>query len=428
MSDEMGLGKTLQSLLYVSRHPDIKPIIVVCPASLKWNWSKEAVIHFGMRSEILESMTPPRMGIQTPHQLVIINYDILGPWISYIKELKPKLIILDECHFISNPDSKRTKNVTELCKGVPHVIALSGTPLTNRPIELYPVLKILKPDLFPSRRQYAARYCAPRRVPWGDGWDFRGASHLGELHATLKANVMIRRTKEEVLPDLPSKQRSVILFKLPNMKEYEQVKEDYRSWLSKHNPEAMGRAERVEELVKIGQLRRMAGYLKIPLVIEWVSNFLEESDEKLVLFGIHKKVIGALEKKYKTSCVVIDGDTPTRQRDLLVDKFRSNKKTRLFIGNIQAAGVGINLQVASKVAFCELAWRPADHTQAEARCNRIGSINSLLVYYLIAKGTLEERLINILHRKQMVLDQTLDGEKKKDDYDQLVSELRKEVS
>lgn len=423
----MGLGKTLQSLLWARQNwKTCRPIIVVCPASLKWNWQREAAFHVGMASDVLEGMKPPigrRAQMFLNEQLLIINYDILSKWLPFLCNLQPQLIILDECHYIASRSAKRTKAVKILCDGVPHVIAMSGTPLTNRPSELFPTLNILRPDLFPSFFAYATRYCAPRRRPWG--WEFKGASHLKELHEKLSDNLMIRRLKADVLDQLPAKSRYVVPLDFKKREEYDEAVNDFLSWLIKVAPKKVKRAMKAERLVKMGYLKRLAARLKMDAVFHWIDDFLNNSDGKIILFGVHTKILDTLEARYGHISVRVDGGVVGKRRQMMFDKFRMDKKTRIFIGNIDAAGTGWNGTIASTVAFVELSWTPGKHTQAEDRIHRIGQKNAAQCFYLIARLTIEEDLCQIIQQKQKVLSATLDGGEGDDldIFDQLTKNL-----
>lgn len=427
LADEPGLGKTLQALLFAARNPSARPAVVVCPASLKWQWAAEAARHIGMRSMVLEGRTPERgegLGMTPP--LTIVNYDILSPWMDYLIALRPKLVVVDEAHLIAGRTTLRAKATRHLCQGVPHVLALTGTPLVNRPAELWPTLNLIRPDLFPSFFPFAMKFCSPRRTPWG--WDFSGAGSLDDLHRTLKP-IMVRRRKADVLRDLPPKRRSVLVLDADGLSEYHKASKDFRGWLRKHSPEKLRSSLRAEALVKAGYLKRLAAQLKLPSVLDWLDGFLSETDaEKVVLFAVHRKVLRAVRDRHRQTAVLIDGSTPAKERRLAVERFQTDRRCRVFIGQIRAAGVGLNLTAASTVAFVELDWVPGVHTQAEDRCHRIGSKGSVLAHYLVARGTIEEKLAELLQRKQAVLSATMDGgecEGDLDVFDLLTQELRR---
>ncbi len=308
LSDEMGLGKSLTSLLWINELPKERfPILVVCPASLKYNWQNEARHHLGLRSEILEGQKCVMSLWQGNVPITIINYEILKYWLKYVHKLKPRTIILDEGHYLANPSAQRTRAVRKLCKEIPHTLILTGTPLTNRPIELWSLINILRPEIFPSRQIFGFRYCGARKAPWG--WTFLGATRLPELHKILTENVMVRRRKEDVLSQLPRKRRIVIPLSLSkeDRSEYHKASTDFLSWISENKPERLSSAARAEGLLKFGYLVRLIGRMKLPSVIEWIENFLEESDEKIIVFTLHKKVMHILREKFPDVSTHVDG-------------------------------------------------------------------------------------------------------------------------
>jgi SWI/SNF-related matrix-associated actin-dependent regulator 1 of chromatin subfamily A len=423
LADEMGLGKTLQSLVYAKTYIS-GPVVVVCPASIKYNWEREAAHHVGLRAEILETTRPPknRRAI-APARIYVVNYAILGPWMDFLRSLKPRLVIVDECQAVSNRSTQQSRNVRRLCRGVPQVIALSGTPLTNRPAELWPILNILRPDKYNSFFSFAYDYCKPQRKPWG--WDFRGAANLDKLHGELNRYVMIRRRKVDVLDQLPAKSRFVTPVALDNKSEYIHAHKDFIGWLRKKSQRRARKAEKAERLVRMGYLKRLAGWLKVRSVIAWVRSFLTETDGKLILFAVHKAVIAELYKAFHKLSVKVDGSTNARERHQLAQKFNHDPRTRIFIGNIRAAGSGWNGTAASAVAFAEMDWTPGAHKQAEDRAHRIGQTKQVSVFYLVGYGTIEEDLCRIIQDKQEVLDATLDG-RVLDDLD-VYDELEKAI-
>lgn len=428
LSLEPGLGKTYCSLLWSHWNPDVRPMIVVCPASIKWQWERECSTHFGYLADVLEGMKPFEEGeMRTNHPIVIINYDILKPWMEYLLDLNPKLIVFDECHYLCNRSAKRTKLAARLASKVPHVIALSGTPLTNRPAELWPILNMLRPDKFSKFWDYAEDYCAP--VFRHFGWEFKGATNLEQLHKKLTKYVMIRKTKKEIFTQLPAKIRSVIPVKMIKEKEYIAAEKDIISWLGKHSPEKARKAKKAEKLVKFGYLKRLAAKLKLNSCYEWIDNFLEDTGKKLVIFCIQKEVVNHLKERYTTSCVVVNGEVGKTERQKAVDQFISNRHTRLFIGNIQAAGLGLDglNRATDSVAFLEMEWTPGKNSQAEDRVyGRLSDLHGANIFYLVAHGTVEERLARLIQQKQRILDSTLDGIEGSSDFD-IMDLLEKEM-
>jgi len=408
LADEMGLGKTFQSLMWSVENPNSLPGVIICPASLKWNWQREAAHHFGIRADVLEG-TKPNIRRFKYHQpdFVIINYDILEPWFDILMRIAPDLVILDEVQAIKSLTAKRTKLTHALCQGVPNIIALSGTPLTNRPAELYSILHLLRPDLYPNFWPFAHRHCQPRKTRWG--WQFKGAVRLKELHTNLTRTLMIRRLKADVMEDLPSKTITVTPLTIERRQEYRQARDNFINWLKKQSVRKAKRASNAQKLVQIGYLKRLAAELKLKASIQWIDDFLESSDEKLIVFGVHHHILKPIYQKYKRWSVLITGETAGRKRQIAVDKFQHDRETRLLIGNVQAAGVGLNMTASAYQCFVELPWTPAEMLQCIDRCHRIGQQRGVNIYLLIGRGTIEEKLWKILETKWSVLTQTLDG-------------------
>lgn len=421
----MGLGKSLTALLWAYRNDECRPVIIVCPASLKWNWQRECATHFNLLAHVLETTKPlpPKLGIC---DFYIINYDILGPWLPFLLSLKPKLVILDECHYISNRRVKRTKHTRDLCKDAPHIIAISGTPLTNRPAELWNVLNILRPDHFPSFWSFAHKYCNPRLKPWG--WDFTGASDLPTLHHELSLQLMIRRLKQDVLSQLPPKQRAVVPLEIEKRSQYNAASRDLIAWLARTSKTRAKKAAKVEQLARVSYLKQLAGTLKLKSALDWIDNFLEESDEKIILFAVHKAVVARVSQHYKGRCAVVTGDVVGQKRQRAFDQFLKDKRIRIFIGNTRAAGVGWSAKGVGTVAFLELDWVPGVHAQCEDRVSGIGrgiEGKHSQIFYLIARGTIEEKLCSIIQKKQKVVSATLDGKNGEEMpiFDQLIKEI-----
>lgn len=406
IADEMGLGKTVQALAWLQLHPELKPVVIIVPASLKLNWMQEAYKWMTDRKvAILSGKTSYHLS--TKSDIIIINYDVLASWVDALIKLAPKVLIMDEIHAIKNSTTKRTKAVKKLAKGITHVIGLSGTPIVNRPIEAYNALTIINSSAIPNFKVYTKRFCAAKYN--GYGWDFTGASNTDELHKLLIHAFMIRRKKSEVLKDLPDKLKSFVPMGLDNQDVYDDAESDFISYLKDTKGKAAAdKASNAEALTKIETLKQLAVQGKMNQVIDWVDNFLD-SDQKLVLFGVHKSSIDAIMREFGSLAVKIDGSVSMNERNKAVDRFQNDPNIRLFVGNIQAAGIGLTLTVSSNVAFMELPWTPGALVQAEDRCHRIGQKDSVTIHYLLAADTIEERIAHLLDDKRKVLDAVLDG-------------------
>lgn len=423
----MGLGKTLITLWWLDRNEHkALPALVVCLASQKYMWQHEARSVMGIEALVLEGKSPQSIRLND-HKMVIINYDILQYWKPLLKNCQFQTLVLDECQTCKNPMTKRTKACKDLAKGIPYMLALSGTPLTNRPIELFPVLNMLKPSNFPSRFNFGKKYCDGRLGHWG--WEFKGATRTRELHDLLIATCMSRRLKSEVLKDLPEKNRCVLLMPMKRPEEYEEATYNFIAWLAKQDPLKAAAALRAQTLVQLGYLKRLAAKLKVKYVVGWINQWLEENeDDKFVLFAEHKGMVKVLKKRCKAKSLVIEGSTPSKKRFEYEQLFQTDKSYRLLIANRKAAGTGYTFTAASSLGFVELGLVPGDHTQAEDRIHRIGQNRTSWIYYFVAMGSIEEKLCSILQSKQKVLDAVLDGKKTNNDlnvYDQLLQQYKR---
>ena len=424
IGDEMGLGKTAQVLSWLRLHSEIRPVIVVCPSSLKLNWEREIKLWMGEEPTI--QLLYGRNGTSLSNaDIYIINYDILTAWVPELTSQLPKMIVCDESHMIKG-QTQRTKAAKALCKGVDHVLMLSGTPIVNRPMEAFNALNILSPSRFPVRFRYGLDFCAGFRSRWG--WDFSGASNLDKLHEKLQ-HVMIRRLKSEVLQDLPEKRRAIVPLEIANRKEYQRAEEDFVGWLRDKGDKVRAEsAARAEALASIEGLKQLTITGKLDACLEWISDFLE-AGEKLIVFATHKRTIDAVMQRFGDLAVKVDGSVTGEDRQLAVDRFQGDDFVRLFVGNIQAAGVGLTLTAASNIAFLELGWSPGLHEQAESRAHRIGQRDSVTIWYLIAQRTIEERICKLLDSKRRVLAQVLDGGEAGDDsgiFESLLEEIKGE--
>ena len=234
---------------------------------------------------------------------------------------------------------------------------------------------------------------------------------------------MIRRKKIDVLKDLPEKVYSYIPVELSNAKEYLHAEDDFIQWLKEtKGSEAVRRTGQVMALAKIEALKQLAVKGKLKQAMEWIYNFLQ-SGKKLVVFATHHFVIDALIAEFPNISVCIDGRVSMSDRQKAVDSFQNDSNIQLFIGNIEAAGVGITLTAASDAVFLELPWTPGKLVQASDRIHRIGQKFSVTIYFLLSANTIEEKIAKLLDNKLKVVTAVLDGQDVPDES--LLSELMK---
>ena len=278
---------------------------------------------------------------------------------------------------------------------------------------------------------YASKNCGAHRNRFG--LDTSGATHLEELNDKLRSICYVRRSKKDVLPELPDKVRSVIEVDIDNRKEYDAAEGDTIGWLKgraaqdaafvasiAHLPEdaqveakrqraneAGEKAARAEALVRIEALKQLAVKGKMTAIKEWVETFME-SDQKLVIFAHHRSVQQELLRELEGAERIFAEDDPQdRQRN--VDRFQELPDCRLIICSLQAGGVGITLTAASNVLFTELGWTPAGMEQAVDRCHRIGQKDSVTAYWMIGKETIDVEIAELLESKAKVVDAATNG-------------------
>ena len=438
LGDDMGLGKTRQAIIAAGETAE-GDILIVCPASLKINWKREInmvypedeVFIFGMDGDTI----PPNSAWH------IINYDVLEKYFEKLDIHDWDTIILDESHYIKN-GSKRTSFSLKLCKDAKQVYLLSGTVVQNRPIELWNQLKAIDHFLTNQHGQtswlnFIRRYCAAFRRPnpytGGMFWDTSGASNLDELHRKM-SDAYLRRKKDEVL-DMPPKIRTIIPVEISQewRARYETAFDDYIKWLQEH-PDIMAEKDMaaifmVQHLVELGKVKEVASRAKVEVVAEGIREILE-TGEKVVVFTAYKETLNLLRKAIgpKWRKVELTGETSMKKRQEAVDQFQTDPKTKVFFGNIDAAGVGITLTAASKVVFADLDWNPATHDQAEDRCHRIGQNGTVNVYYYIAEDTIDEDIMEMLAKKREIITAIMEGGKVKDQGRGAATELMRKLS
>jgi len=424
IADEMGLGKTIQAIGTVNALA-LNRVVVVCPASLKQNWKRE--IETWLTRDL--SVAVYDDGPMTA-DIEIVNYSLLSTrherLPEIINEYAPELLVLDESHFIKNKDAKRTKAAQQI--DADRRLYLTGTPIKNRPIELWQQLKGLTDefDFWP----FAKTYCGARKTRFG--WEMDGATNLDELQERLRSSVMVRRQKADVLTDLPEKMRQVIPLAQNGMgdlvDEEQQAYEEHEDRIAdakrrKAQAEVNDNEAAYQEAVKdlkearqvaferMAEIRKQIALQKTDYVIQHLNSVLE-SEDKVVVFAHHKQAIQRLQNEFGDQAVALTGDTPPAERQRAVDRFQEDPETTVFIGSIHAAGTGITLTAASHVVFAEIDWTPSVNRQCEDRCHRIGQDDTVHVQYLVVDGSLESRIARMNVRKQQAIDEAMN-----DDFD-----------
>jgi len=408
------------------QHLDAYPVLCVVPAAVRSHWEKEWNTWIPRRA-----VKTIKSGNHTDFRgsVNIVTYSLVYKFTEKFKEKDFGAIICDESHKLKNNSAKRSKAVRKISKGIPYRILLTGTPVINQPSEIINQLKILGvfKDTFGGWMQFTERYCNRQESQFGR-WDISGASNLDELHERLTGNCYVRRNKEddEILDELPDKQRTTVELEIDNRSKYEDVEENLADHLRKkyknddefrkqiehlseplkeahmerHAEARVRRAMNAEHLVKINELRQVTSQGKYKEAKNWIRNFTE-SGEPLLLFAHYTDTTEALAEEF--GCPKITGSVDADRRGEIVEEFQ-NGEHDLLVLNIQAGGVGITLTEASNVAFVEIPWTWAETVQAEDRTHRIGQEDSVNVYFLLAEDTIDEWMWELINKKKMITD------------------------
>ena len=457
LGDEMGTGKTVQVMAYLHRNHKI-PALIVCPNSIKFNWRNEILATTGQTYRInvvgkvySKTETARRLAIhpnvvysksfEPKCDIYIVNYDIVSRNIVEIEKSNIQFIAVDESHKIKNYKAKRTEAIVRLVTGIKNVknsktnivepikvsngvesvVFMSGTPQVNRPNELWTSVSTLTPWVpeFGKWTRFGFRYCGA--VNNGYGWNFSGSSNVPELNSLLTKHVMLRRLKADVLKELPPKIYTTIPLDF-NRKEYDQVAGAFIGRINwKSGMETLVKfggnpPNSNEAIVEIQKLREIAGYAKLDNAVEWIEDYTEEGN-KLVVFAHHRNVIEQIHNKllssdssYEGIVPVIMGGISNDERDDAVWQFQNNPNAKVILVSITAGGFGLTLTAARAVAFVQLPWNPADYDQAIDRIHRVGQeSDSVDIFNLVAEGTIEEEIADLIISKRILNDAVIDG-------------------
>ena len=376
---DQGLGKTVISAAALAQLPARK-VLVVCPASMRISWQRELKKWANIDAEIY-----PKSG-----QCTIVS------WASLSKIFGSHLnshIILDECQYMKSRTAKRTKAAMKLVKSAEDVWALSGTPIPNRPIEIWPLgfsMGMIPNDY----RSFGYKYCAGWKTPW-DTEDFTGASNLEEL-SKLVSKRMLRITKDMAKLQLPSKSYQIISLDLPLDKREKEFK--LQDLKGKSTP--LG-------LVGLSEILQAQGLKKVKPAVAHIKDVLEH-EQKLIVFAYHKAVVAELKKELEQFGVVeLVGSTSMKARQEAVDRFQKDSGVRIFLGNTEACKTGLTLTAANRAVFVESSWSPKDIDQMVDRMHRIGQSKPVLAQFLTTHQSIDEYQLRRALEKLQVIDEII---------------------
>jgi hypothetical protein len=399
LADEQGLGKTVEALATLEAD-DAYPAIVICPASLKLNWERETRRWLPHRSVVI---VEGRAAVPETGDITILNYEIVAAHREQLARLHPEALVVDESHYVKNPQAKRTQAVRRLAATLDDGalrLALTGTPVLNHADELISQLRVLgRLEDFGSGARFSRQ--------------FQGPLTEERLHWHLRRRCFVRRLKSEVLPQLPPKRRVVVAVALDNQREYRLAEQDVVAWLREQPLDLselnarIAATLRAERLAQLTTLQRLAARGKLNAALQWIADFLE-SGEPLVVFARHVDVQRAVLERFPDALHLLGADA-LGERDDAVRAFQRPDGPQLIVAATRVAAQGITLTRASNVAFLELEWTPALHDQAEDRTHRIGQRDAVTAWYLLAANTIDETMAGLVEAKRGHISAVTDG-------------------
>ncbi len=428
IADSMGLGKSLESIAtmeYCSTASDVYPVVVVCPPSLVLNWKAEWNKWLPHRTvaTVTNRKDFPEAG---SYDVVVVGYSNITHWEKQLS--RHHSYIFDESHYAKSPAAKRTKSAIKIAKTAHKdglVLCLTGTPVTNRPNEYASQLDILgRLKDFGGLWGFYRRYCGAFQDRFGQ-WNISGHSHLDELNDRLRGSCYIRRTKDQVLSELPPvlHSRLVVEGDVALMKEYKKAEEDIIRYIAERARElakeqgkssygaafaAVIRAEANEHLVRLSVLRRLAAKAKMETAIEWVQERINDG-KKVVIAAHHRDIVDDFARRF--GGLKIQGGMSVEDVEENKRKFQtlSVEDAPVIVLSIQAAKTGHTLTASEECLFVELPWTPADVDQTYSRLHRIGQKGSVTATYLLTNGTIDEEIYSLIERKRSVVNAAVDG-------------------
>ena len=404
--------------------------LIICPASLKANWAREVFKWTGHSCKILSGSIPDKSDIaemiRGDSRYYIINYDLIGAdvedtflWVEIINLCNFTCIIADEIHYGKNTDSKRSRALMQLT--AQHKIGLSGTLLVNRPRELWPAIRFVDKKLAGSYESFLRFYESGKSV-----------KNLDHLQTTLN-KVMIRRTKKDVLSELPPINRITREYELTTQgnKIYNLALQGLFKALDEWKDEGDTKAiaSILEQLLRLKQIcaKDKIDYIA-DLAIEIYDNSTDVNKKVLIFtqFVSSPPIVSEIAKRLGQEVLTITGEQDPTDRLKIVDQFQSDDSVKFLVCSIRAAGEGLNITAAGNVIFSDLTWTPKDHLQAEGRAYaRLSDLHSINSYYVISSDTVETEIMNLIQQKMKLIQRVMDGDTSHGDSGSIAMDLIK---
>jgi SWI/SNF-related matrix-associated actin-dependent regulator of chromatin subfamily A-like protein 1 len=433
IADEQGLGKTIESLSLLRLHPEkLLPAVVVVPTTVKlqWMWEIDRICVAGDESKkstfLTQVIQSGKEKAMPGFGIYIVTFDMLkkDDLFEYVPNIKT--IIIDECQRIKNHLSDRAKAVQRIAKSCQYRIPMSGTPIKNNAGEYFTVLNLVAPSMFPNYQRYIDTYCDN----YHNGWSLKigGLKDAKRFHEDTK-DIIIRRTKAEVLKDLPSIERKFYHVELDR-----KLNKVYAAAMQELEDLYYGEMSSFEramaEIAIMSKLRHISGISKVSECVDFVTEFLLSSDRKITIFVHHNDTSQMLDAQLSQWCsdggyskpLVLHSGLNGDERAELVKTFKETS-SRILIASTLAAGEGLNLQFCSDAVILERQWNPANEEQAEARFHRFGQQNNVSITYIIAIETIDEYFTELVEKKRSIVAATMDNKEIPWDQQSLMKEL-----
>jgi SNF2 family DNA or RNA helicase len=426
IADEMGLGKTLQAIATLEAVGSY-PAVIMCPPNLVLNWKNEYKKWLPKRKVVVVTAgkgMKEDFPADGTYDVLVVGYSNITHWESQLKG--NRAYVLDESHYCKTLTAKRTKSAKKIvasAKPNAIVLLLTGTPVTNRPAEYVAQLDILgKIKDFGGTWGFYRRYCAAFQDKWGQ-WHLDGASNLEELNEKLRSVCYIRRTKSQVLTELPPifHQELLVPGASAPMLEYRKAEADIVEFLverakqiavelgqSPHSAAVRARmkAESAQNLIRLSVLRRLAAKAKMETINEWVEQRTSDG-AKVVIAAHHRDVVDELANRF--GGLKIQGGMSVEDVETAKKKFQEDSSATVMVLSIQAAKTGHTLTASQEILFVELPWTPADIDQTYSRLHRMGQRGSVTATYALCAGTIDEEIYSLIASKRNVVNSAVDG-------------------
>ena len=408
IADDMGLGKTVEAIACscVAGFPGTIKVLVLAPNNLVNGWVEAYMKWTNVWQSSINVVLKQEKLANTP--LTVVSFTAGTRMAAALSEFKFDMVIVDESHELKNQTTQTYKALSPVIGRSKYLLMLSGTPTKNRPAELFPQLKLLMPRVFWSFHEYAVRYCKGGLNQYGK-FECGGISHSHELKVVLEYLVMIRRQKEDVLKDLPAKKRFHTMLDYRPSAAMADMMKTIR--VQKISISAGMGSLKTEQSIVVGRAFAATAKEKLPVVLSWLCSaefrnvFLKEN-RKCLIFGHHVNMLEGIHEwltQQEVDSILITGSTSRDQRERQLLKFHSDPDCKVAVLSIEIASTGLTLTEASLVVFAELKWTPAEHQQAEDRVHRIGQTRDVVIHYLHAPGSLDDRMWDMLEQKLVTI-------------------------